>query len=248
MRDGGGREGKKQSSTQPRSRKKSPATFGAKSDQTQPSRSTIRLAYDLYRYSVDKHKPAGYKLFKSTQPLIAYIRETYQLPEEHGHPNDNVKKTEPQYPKEWVVDRSLVYEQVKFLREQFTDSQLNSILEKHLGPSLQHGPPIGSDSWIGADSYDTDDQHNVEAVRFFNHVKWGVLASIASRRRNGVGCSYAPKFSIGQFNLVRRLNFDDGARWAARVRLPPEATPAPLANYDGRRAFEVEIASMRFFK
>ncbi len=76
-----------------------------------------------------------------------------------------------------------------------------------------------------------------------------MLDSIASRHRNGVECSYSPKFSIGQFNLVRRLVFDDGgASWVARVRLPPEATPAPLACYDTRRAFEVEIASMKFFK
>ncbi|KAI2463405.1 kinase-like domain-containing protein [Annulohypoxylon bovei var. microspora] len=48
--------------------------------------------------------------------------------------------------------------------------------------------------------------------------------------------------------MVRRLTFDDGISWVARVRLPPEATPAPLDWYDSRRAFEVEVASMKFFK
>ncbi|KAI8945756.1 kinase-like domain-containing protein [Xylaria longipes] len=48
--------------------------------------------------------------------------------------------------------------------------------------------------------------------------------------------------------MVRRLDFADGVSWAARVRLPPEATPVPLERYNSRRAFEIEVASMKFFK
>ncbi len=107
---------------------------------------------------------------------------------------------------------------------------------------------VGSDSWICADAYGTDDEINVQAVKFFNTVKWEVLASIASRHRDGKKCSFHDKFSLGQFNMVRRLNFDDDVSWVARVRLPPEATPAPLSQYNSRRAFDVEIASMKFFK
>ena len=107
---------------------------------------------------------------------------------------------------------------------------------------------MGSDSWVGADVYDSDDDLNVQIVDFFNKIKWDLLASIASRHRDDVTCRYAAKYSIGQFNLVRRLNFDDGVSWVVRVRLPPEATTAPLEEYDSKRAFEVEIAGMKFFK
>ncbi|KAI0970486.1 kinase-like domain-containing protein [Xylaria arbuscula] len=48
--------------------------------------------------------------------------------------------------------------------------------------------------------------------------------------------------------MVRRLDFVDGVRWVARVRLPPEATFVPLERYDSARAFEIEVASMKFFK
>ncbi|KAI1734055.1 kinase-like domain-containing protein [Xylaria scruposa] len=48
--------------------------------------------------------------------------------------------------------------------------------------------------------------------------------------------------------MVRRLDFVDGVRWVARVRLPPGATPVPLERYNSRRAFEIEVASMKFFK
>ena len=85
---------------------------------------------------------------------------------------------------------------------------------------------LGSSGWIGADCYEADDEWNMLTRKFFDTVKWDALASIASSLRAGVRCSYEDKFSIGQFNLVRRLNFDDGVSWVVRVRLPPEASPA----------------------
>ncbi|KAI0486557.1 kinase-like domain-containing protein [Xylaria cf. heliscus] len=48
--------------------------------------------------------------------------------------------------------------------------------------------------------------------------------------------------------MVRRLDFADGVRWVARVRLPPGAAPFPLEHYNSRRAFDIEVASMKFFK
>ena len=96
--------------------------------------------------------------------------------------------------------------------------------------------------------YAEDDRYNAETRKFFGAFKWEVLASIASAVRKGARCSYTDKYSIGQFNMVRRLNFDDGVSWVARIRLPAEATPVELDRYDGRRAFDIEIASMKFFK
>jgi len=113
---------------------------------------------------------------------------------------------------------------------------------------MQQGGQIGNDAWLGADAYEADDEFNVQTAKFFDQVKWDVLASIDSRHRDGMACDYADKYSIGQFNLVRRLEFADGASWVVRVRLPAEASPAALKAYDSQRAFEVEVASMMFFK
>ncbi|KAF4951956.1 hypothetical protein FGADI_7072 [Fusarium gaditjirri] len=55
-------------------------------------------------------------------------------------------------------------------------------------------------SWIGVDAYDPGDE-----LHAFN---------------NGVPYSFSQKFSIGHFNMVRRIDFTNGTSWVARVRLP----------------------------
>ncbi|KAJ3573390.1 hypothetical protein NPX13_g4721 [Xylaria arbuscula] len=112
------------------------------------------------------------------------------------------------------------------------------------------GEVIGSDLWDSPEDDDPDSEIRKAARKFFDAIDWQALASIASSHRGGMHCSYADgsKFSCGQFNMVRRLDFTDGVRWVARVRLSNEATPAPLARYDSRRAFEIEVASMKFLK
>ncbi|KAI0201427.1 hypothetical protein F4808DRAFT_126531 [Astrocystis sublimbata] len=112
------------------------------------------------------------------------------------------------------------------------------------------GELIGSDAWESAEQYGADSVLTAEARKFFNAVNWEALALIATGCRDGIQCSYADpdKFSVGQFNMVRRLDFADGVRWVARVRLPKEATPVPLELYDSRKGFEIEVASMKFFK
>ncbi|KAI1080869.1 hypothetical protein F5B20DRAFT_579688 [Whalleya microplaca] len=107
---------------------------------------------------------------------------------------------------------------------------------------------LGSDSWLESSVYNPDDKYTIAKQKFFNCVKWDVLASIASRCRDGARCSYVAKFSAGQCNMVRRLNFDDGISWVVRVRLPANATCVNLQGRDDRRAFEVEVASLKFFR
>lgn len=133
------------------------------------------------------------------------------------------------------------------------ESPSNIIEELDLGRAKDSEPStqlvgIGSDSWLGADIYQPDDELGAQVVKFFNSVKWDVLASVASKRREGLRCKYTEKFSIGHFNMVRRLIFDDGVSWVARVRLPADASHANLELYDDQRAFEVELASMLYFK
>ena len=106
-------------------------------------------------------------------------------------------------------------------------------------------PEVGSSSWVGPDS---DDEDSIKVQRFFDTFKWYVLAAIASRLRDGLGCNYADRFSTGQFNIVRRLIFEDGVSWVVRVQLPLEVSPLPPHLYPSPRAYDVEIASMMFLK
>lgn len=71
--------------------------------------------------------------------------------------------------------------------------------------------PLGSKGWVDGDCYEADDEHGIQARRLFDAVKWDVLASKASSLHDGTQYTYGDKFSIGQFNMVRRLTFDDGA-------------------------------------
>ena len=118
--------------------------------------------------------------------------------------------------------------------------EANSNLEKIQG--------VGSDTWMGANVYEPDDRLYTESMNFFHAVKWYVLAAIASKHRKGIGCRFSDKFSLGHFNMVRRLTFDDGVSWVARVRLPRKEAGAEIGVYDSQRAFETESAALLYFK
>jgi hypothetical protein len=81
-------------------------------------------------------------------------------------------------------------------------------------------PTLGSTSWDGADAYEVGGELHQRATTFFTAIKWDQLISLSSRLREGIPCSFGEKFSIGHFNMVRRIVFADGVSWVARLRLP----------------------------
>lgn len=108
---------------------------------------------------------------------------------------------------------------------------------------------LGSASWIGAGAYEAGGDFDQRATTFLATVKWDALASISSGLRDGIPCHFTDKFSIGHFNMVRRIVFDDGVSWVARVRMPE------LGAVFGERellsvasTLRVEVASMKFIK
>ncbi|KAK3381135.1 hypothetical protein B0H63DRAFT_501844 [Podospora didyma] len=76
---------------------------------------------------------------------------------------------------------------------------------------------LGSDSWLGVDEYEPGSELYVRATEFLATVKWDLLANIASKHKNGMSCRYEDKFSIGHFNMVRRIVFKDDTSWVARL-------------------------------
>ncbi|KAK0734101.1 hypothetical protein B0T26DRAFT_760841, partial [Lasiosphaeria miniovina] len=108
---------------------------------------------------------------------------------------------------------------------------------------------LGSHSWIGAEAYEPGSEFHERATAFLAAVKWDLLASISSRLRNRIPCHVHAQFSIGHFNMIRRIEFADGASWVARLRLPPlEALSGGNREVDAANTLMVEIASMKFLK
>ena len=108
---------------------------------------------------------------------------------------------------------------------------------------------LGSASWIGASTYEPGGEYHERATKFLTAVKWDALTSIASGLRNGIPCDFASdRFSIGHFNMVRRIAFADGVSWAARLRLPQLKVLGDRELLEVASTLKVEIASMEFFK
>ncbi|KAK5218482.1 hypothetical protein LTR47_011704 [Exophiala xenobiotica] len=108
---------------------------------------------------------------------------------------------------------------------------------------------LGSTSWDGADAYEVGEEFHQRATAFFAAVKWDQLMSLSSRLRDGVPCNFGEKYSIGHFNMVRRILFEDGISWVARLRLPRlGAVISDRATLDEAKTLKVEVASMKFLK
>lgn len=106
---------------------------------------------------------------------------------------------------------------------------------------------IGSDAWLGASQYQPDSELHARATSFFQAVNWESLTTVASRHHNGVDCKLTEKFSVGHFNMTRRINFEDGTSWVARLRFPTdEKSQREGLPYD--KVMEIEVASMKVFK
>ena len=56
---------------------------------------------------------------------------------------------------------------------------------------------------------------------FLAKIKWDALCLYASSLKGNEACTLDPQIAMGGRNVVRILNFANGARWIARIRLPP---------------------------
>ncbi|KAG4272632.1 hypothetical protein FPRO04_10374 [Fusarium proliferatum] len=113
----------------------------------------------------------------------------------------------------------------------------------------RHFDLVGSTSWIGADAYDPGDELRGRALAVLAKLNWDCLLSVSGALKNGVLCTFSQNFSIGHFNMVRRIGFTDGTSWVARVRLPELRTVfGDREALDVASTLRVEVASMKFFK
>ena len=108
---------------------------------------------------------------------------------------------------------------------------------------------IGSDSWINADEFESGDELHNRATDFVAKIDWEALTSLASKLRDGINCHVSDKFSLGQFNMVRRIVFEDGTSWVSRLRLPElKSVFGHREALDVRSSMQVEIATMAYLR
>lgn len=79
--------------------------------------------------------------------------------------------------------------------------------------------PVGSAAWTGAEEY--EDEYSERINQFIESINKEALVDFASSLRHNQPCTLSDKFSVGSFNLVRKIQFNDGVEWVARLRMPP---------------------------
>ena len=79
---------------------------------------------------------------------------------------------------------------------------------------------MASSHWVGDEQYEEEDPLHERAEAFLRPVNWDVLVQICSEAHRNILCRLHEKFSLGHFNLVRHIIFEDGEEWIARLRLP----------------------------
>ncbi|KAL9620174.1 MAG: hypothetical protein Q9160_005289 [Pyrenula sp. 1 TL-2023] len=108
---------------------------------------------------------------------------------------------------------------------------------------------LGSDSWTGASAWDSDDELHERATTALGAINWNAILTKSSSLRDGLPCAFAEKFSVGHFNMVRRITFEDGISWVARIRLPLLKGEAVNGDFLGNpRYLKSEIATMRLLR
>ena len=111
-------------------------------------------------------------------------------------------------------------------------------------------PPssIGSSTWTGTAQYEEGGDFDQRAKRFLASINWSLLVSRCSELHQHVPCQMKEGFSIGHFNMVRHLVFEDGVNWVAKLPMPPISSIIGGHAVKMSQIFQAEVASLRFFK
>ncbi|CAH0033440.1 unnamed protein product [Clonostachys rhizophaga] len=106
---------------------------------------------------------------------------------------------------------------------------------------------LRSVSWNNADDYESEGELHTRAVKFLDAVNWEALTSLASKLRDGTRCRIEQPYSIGHFNMVRRITFTDDVSWVARLRMPDlDAVFGSREGLDPTSLMRVEVATMKY--
>jgi len=110
-------------------------------------------------------------------------------------------------------------------------------------------PQLGSGAWTNAPEYEEGGEHHLRATEFLAAINWEGLCKLASTHRGGIHCHISENYSLGNFNMVRALEFSDGTTWVARPRLPDLGVVSESRGTLGfARVMESEVAIMKFLR
>lgn len=70
-----------------------------------------------------------------------------------------------------------------------------------------------------SDAYDEHNEYRHRVQSFFDNIDWNALCRFASKLNDGKCCAVDPQWTIGGRHLICIINFHDGARWIARLRM-----------------------------
>ncbi|KAF2809234.1 uncharacterized protein BDZ99DRAFT_572022 [Mytilinidion resinicola] len=90
----------------------------------------------------------------------------------------------------------------------------------------------------------------IRADAAFANTDWDALLEYASKLRNGAECRLLPDIGMGANNMVRVIEFNDGKRWAARVRMPHSLTRGGTTMLwdQAKEIFDNEVAFLNFMR
>ncbi len=83
---------------------------------------------------------------------------------------------------------------------------------------MADSPPVGSAAWTGGEEYGSEYSERIK--QFIGRVNQKALRAYVSALRGNRPCTISGEFSVGNFNLVRKIQFDDGVEWIVRLRMP----------------------------
>lgn len=78
--------------------------------------------------------------------------------------------------------------------------------------------PIGSAAWTDGKEYQYEYSERIS--HFLNRINKEALVDFASSLRENQPCMLSDQFSVGNFNLVLKIQFNDSVEWVARLRMP----------------------------
>ncbi|KUJ09076.1 uncharacterized protein LY89DRAFT_319229 [Mollisia scopiformis] len=115
--------------------------------------------------------------------------------------------------------------------------------ERRHAEDENHTSPLGSDTWSNEPRYENIYRARLDFV--LNKVSEAALQELVSSLRNGMRCTISRNYAAGNFNLVKKIVFEDDVQWIIRIRLPPLSyfmadTPRGEASYS-----ETEVRGSR---
>ena len=108
---------------------------------------------------------------------------------------------------------------------------------------------MASSHWLGLEEYEEGTRLHERAEAFLRDVNWDILIQICSGVHRQFECWLNENFSLGHFNLVRHIIFEDDDEWIARLRLlDTSAFFGQREHLDVESIMKSEIVATRYLR